>query len=78
MDAVRLTTLVTVGRLVRAINHPSRVAEKATSGFEPLLRENADGLGDPLEPSVRDVPELNPFLARVLERLRENERERSR
>ena len=52
--------------------------EKATSGFEPLLREKADGLGDSLEPSVGDVPELNPFLARVLERLRENERERSR
>ena len=52
--------------------------EEATSGFEPLLPEKADGETQSPEPSSRDVPELNPFLARILERVTENERERSR
>ena len=52
--------------------------EKATSGFEPLLSEEAEGETQSPEPSRSDVPELNPFLARVLERVVQNERERSR
>ena len=52
-------------------------SEKATSGFEPLFREKPDGADDSLELAPGDVPELNPFLARVLERLKQNEREGS-
>jgi hypothetical protein len=52
------------------------VADKATSGFEPLLPEKADSETESLEPGSTDVPELNPFLARVLERVKANERER--
>jgi hypothetical protein len=50
---------------------------KATSGFEPLLSEKAEGETQSPEPSSADVPELNPFLARILERVTQNERERS-
>jgi hypothetical protein len=51
---------------------------KATSGFEPLLREKADGETQSPEPPSPDVPELNPFLARILERVVQHQRERSR
>jgi hypothetical protein len=52
--------------------------EKATSGFEPLLREKAERETQSPEPSSPDVPELNPFLRRILERVTQSERERSR
>jgi len=51
---------------------------KATSGFEPLLPEKPDGETQSPEPSSRDVPELNPFLARILERVTRSERERAK
>jgi hypothetical protein len=35
------------------------------------------GETDAREPASDDVPELNPFLARILERVKQNERERS-
>jgi hypothetical protein len=50
---------------------------KATSGFEPLVPENADGETQSPESPSADVPELNPFLARILERVTQNERERA-
>ena len=48
------------------------------SGFEPLFSENADPERQLTEQPTRDVPELNPFLARVLERVKQNEQERAR
>ena len=56
----------------------SEIAKKATRGFEPLLPEKADGETQSPEPSSTDVPELNPFLARILERVTRNERERAK
>jgi hypothetical protein len=50
---------------------------KATSGFEPLLPDKPEGETQSPEPSAPDVPQLNPFLARVLERVLQNERERA-
>ena len=47
------------------------------SGFEPLFPEDAGSEREAREPSSDDVPELNPFLARILERVKQNERERS-
>jgi hypothetical protein len=41
------------------------------------LPEKPDGETQSPEPSAADVPELNPFLARILERVKANERERS-
>jgi hypothetical protein len=40
------------------------------------LREKAGGGTDSPEPCKPGVPELNPFLARILERATQNERER--
>jgi hypothetical protein len=51
---------------------------KAPSGLEPLFSENADPERQALEHSAPAVPELNPFLARVLERVKQNEAERAR
>ena len=62
----------------RSRREPGSKPKKATSGFEPLLPDNADGETKSPEPSSRDVPELNPFLAPILERVTGNERERSR
>jgi hypothetical protein len=56
----------------------SAIADKATSGFEPLLREKADDEGQSPEPSLSDVPELNPFLVRILERVKASDPERAR
>jgi hypothetical protein len=42
------------------------------------LREKAEGKTQSPEPSSSDVPELNPFLARVFERVIEAERARSK
>jgi hypothetical protein len=50
---------------------------KAPSGLEPLFSEKADAERQLTEPSPADVPELNPFLARVLERVKQNERART-
>jgi hypothetical protein len=38
------------------------------------LREKADGETQSPEPSSGDVPELNPFLARILARVKSSER----
>lgn len=53
-------------------------SEKAPSGLEPLFSENADPERQALEQQAPQVPELNPFLARVLERVKQNEAERAR
>ncbi|HET9438485.1 MAG TPA: hypothetical protein VFO64_09795 [Gaiellaceae bacterium] len=53
-------------------------SEKAPSGLEPLFSENADPDQQALEHPPPAVPELNPFLARVLERVKQNEAERAR
>jgi hypothetical protein len=42
------------------------------------LPEKAEGETQSPEPPSADVLELNPFLARILERVTQNERERSR
>jgi hypothetical protein len=64
--------------LARSTQLHSTTADKATSGFEPLLPEKTGGQGDSLEPLPPDVPELNPLLARILERVKANEAERQR
>jgi hypothetical protein len=51
---------------------------KAPSRFELLFSENADPERQALEQTAPAVPELNPFLARVLERVKQNEAERAR
>lgn len=50
----------------------------APRGLEPLFSEDADSERQLTEPAPGDVPELNPFLERVLERVKQNEAERSR
>jgi hypothetical protein len=52
--------------------------KKAPSRFELLLREEEDNERGVLEQPATDVPELNPFLAGVLERVKRIERERTR
>jgi hypothetical protein len=51
---------------------------EAPSGLEPLFSENADPERQVLEHPAPEVPELNPFLARVLERVKQNEAARAR
>ena len=53
-------------------------SEKAPSGLEPLFSENADPERQALEHPAVSGSELNPFLARVLERVKQNEAERAR
>ena len=51
---------------------------EAPSGLEPLFSENADPERQALEHPASSGSELNPFLARVLERVKQNEAERAR
>jgi hypothetical protein len=55
-----------------------RAAFKVPSGFEPLFSENSDPERLGIEQPETEVPELNPFLAQVLERVKQNEAQRSR
>ena len=45
---------------------------KAHTGFEPVSHAKGDG-----EVEVVERPALNPFLARVLERVKQSERDRA-
>ena len=54
------------------------IAEKAPSGLEPLFSENADPERQALEHTAPSGSELNPFLARVLERVKQHEAEKAR
>ena len=56
----------------------SEPAHKAPSGLEPLFPEKQAGKPRSPEPAPADDSELNPFLARILERVKQNEWERTR
>jgi hypothetical protein len=51
---------------------------KATSGFEPLLPDEGSRKRHGRKPATGDDSELNPFLTRVLERVKQCERERAK
>ena len=70
--------------MARGDSHENRaicgkfVGVKAPSGLEPLFSEKADPERQALEQPALSASELNPFLARVLERVKQNEQERAR
>lgn len=57
----------------RGLRHFQHVELKAHTGFEPVSDAKARGEAEPVE-----RPSLNPFLARVLERVKQSERDRAK
>ena len=72
------TTTVATMTAIATARTGAHGASKVPSGFEPLFSENADPERVVTEQPAPDVPELNPFLARVFERVKQSERERAR